>query len=75
MVERNEQPPQQPQVFGIPTRLLITIAAILAGAIVVSALLCNVPRAVKEFTPPPDPTVAPTFTSCLLYTSPSPRDS
>ena len=73
MAENNEpqteQPPQgPPQVFGIPTRLLITIALILGGAIVVSALLCNVPRAVQEFTPPPDPTAAPTFTPVPTWT-------
>ncbi len=67
MQENNDQQ-LTPAVFGIPTRLLVTIAVILGGCIVAAALLCNVPRAVREFTPPPAPTMAPTFTPVPTWT-------
>ena len=75
MQENTEpQPPSQPppSVFGVPVRLVVILAAILGGAIVLAAMLCNVPRAVSEFKPAPQPTMAPTWTPVPTFT-PAPQ--
>ena len=55
-------------VFGMSTRFIMKLVLVLCGAMVLSALFCNVPSAIDAVTPDATPRPDPTFTPVPTWT-------